>query len=150
MLSRAQFFVVNAILVIAGFGLALLGSFGVDSLSLPPLAARLAHWAVWGVALAASGGGMSYAVYRRDMGDPTAPPEPAPREHIGPLLRVLAGVLCIPMFALGALLIPEAFRSRDWEFLGVAVGSMLIALVFGYASVVGRDPTVAISSRLNR
>lgn len=150
MLSRTQFFVVNAMLVIAAFGLALLGSIVVDSLPLPPLAERFAHWAVWGTALAASGGGMGYVAYRREMGDPTAPPESAPRERIGPLLRVLAGILCIPMLAVGALLVPEAFGSRDWEFFGVAVGSVLIALVFGYVSVVGKDPTVAIFSRLNR
>ena len=150
MLTRAQFYALNALLLLVGTVIAVLGTVAVNSLPFPPLVSRVLHWLAIGIALTFSGGSMSYAAYRRNLGDPTAPPLRAPKARVSLLTRILAGLLGLPMLLSAPLIASEALTARDWELLAGATLIFLFAVVFVYVAITGKDPAGRLASRQSR
>jgi hypothetical protein len=74
MLTRARFYLLNVAIVCVSLALAFGGRVAVRAIALPPTTGRIMEYLVIGLVLAACGGVISYASYRRVTGDIRLPP----------------------------------------------------------------------------
>jgi len=144
LLTRTRFYVINLAALLLGFALYAGGSALLGMLKLSPFATRIVDWILLGATITLFGSGLSYAQYRRDMGDPTLPPEPSSPPAPHTVVRIVATVL-----GLVCLVVGGTFVFAGSELRSPMLGVLGIGLVFTYFGITGRDPVSLALARLS-
>jgi hypothetical protein len=139
MLSRSQFYARRALRIIVGLLLVLAivaFSAPIESFRYGEIFARIAATFIGVFSL---GGSWRYSRYRYETGDATMEAPPGATGRLGPVFRVLAGVLSPLLVVVGGLLAVSTARDGERGLAVAGVVVVILGVALGISSATGTD-----------
>lgn len=139
MLSRPQFYARRASRVIVGLLLVLaMAAFSeaIESFRYGEICSRIA---VVFIGVFSLGGTWRYSRYRYELGDASMEPPPGATGRLGPVFRVLAGVLSPLFVVVGGFFAVSTAREGERGLVVAGVIVVILGVALGISSATGTD-----------